>query len=140
MLTVRTLVNSRLSQKLIKDTNAPYHGSTGKVGEVLGMSSSSSGLHTFFPTLSVVSLGEEQAYNDIEHKTQNVILSTIELKAFTDKTSTVSAARNVMNYAGDVMISMGYEMFFGPQDMSTSEYNCVVARFRRYVGNGDSLY
>lgn len=135
MLTVRTKVTSRLKSRLLTDTDAPYYGKT------LNLTSTSSSTPTAFPTLNVDSLGEPSMYNDLEHNHQNCIMSTIELKAYTAKTgSTLEAARTILAKATDLMTEMRYEKFFGDQDVSTSSYNCVVARFRRYAGDGDSLY
>lgn len=129
MLSVRTKVNSILSQKLRKDEDAPYSTST------LNMSSTRNGTPAKFPTLNVDSLGEPSTADDLEHKTQNAIISTIELKAYT--TTTLTDARTLMDKAGDVMLSMGYALIYGPEDISTGSINIMVARFRRTVGAGD---
>ena len=129
MLSVRTIVNSRLSQMLRKDADAPYSVST------LNMTSTSNGTPAKFPTLNVDSLGEPSTFDDIYHKKQNGIISTIELKAYT--VTTLTDARNIMDKAGDVMISMGYSLIFGPEDISDGQKNIIVARFRRVVGGGD---
>ena len=132
MLSVRTLVNSRLSQRLRKDADAPYSTST------LNMSSTRNGTPAKFPTLNVDSLGEPSTADDLEHKTQNAIISTIELKAYT--TTTLTDARTLMDKAGDVMLSMGYSLIYGPEDISTGSIYTMVARFRRTVGAGDIDY
>ena len=129
MLSVRTLVNSRLSQRLRKDADAPYSVST------LNMTSASNGTPAKFPTLNVDSLGEPSTFDDIYHKKQNGIISTIELKAYT--VTTLTDARNIIDKAGDVMLSMGYSLIFGPEDISNGQKNIIVARFRRVVGGGD---
>ena len=129
MLSVRTLVNSRLSQRLRKDEDAPYSTST------LNMSSTRNGTPAKFPTLNVDSLGEPSTADDLEHKTQNAIISTIELKAYT--TTTLTDARTLMDKAGDVMLSMGYSLIYGPEDISTGSIYTIVSRFRRTVGAGD---
>lgn len=128
MLSVRTIVNSRLSQKLKKDEDAPYHGKT------LDFVETKQKAPTTFPTLLVDSLGEPSTAEDIERKEQCAIISTIELKAYTN--TTLTDARKLMNKAGDVMLSMGYSLIYGPEDISDSNY-IVVARFRRLVGGGD---
>ena len=126
MLSVRTLVNSRLSQKLKKDDGAPY--------PALNMTSTRNGTPAKFPTLNVDSLGEVSTADDLEHKSQNAIISTIELKAYSNKTLT--EARNIMDKAGDVLISMGYTLIYGPEDISDTNH-VMVARFRRTWGGGD---
>lgn len=126
MLSVRTLVNSRLSQKLKKDDGAPY--------PALNMTSTRNGTPAKFPTLNVDSLGEVSTADDLEHKSQNAIISTIELKTYSN--NTLTEARNIMDKAGDVMISMGYTLIYGPEDISDTNH-VMVARFRRLWGGGD---
>ena len=129
MLSVRTKVNSILSQKLRKDADAPYSAKT------LNMTSTRKGTPAKFPTLNVDSLGEPSTADDLEHKKQNAIISTIELKAYTN--TSLTDARNILNKAGDVMLSMGYSLIYGPEDISTGSINIMVARFRRTFGAGD---
>lgn len=88
-----------------------------------------------FPTLNVASLGEPSTADDLEHKTQNAIISTIELKAYTN--TSLTDARNLMDKSGDVMLSMGYSLIYGPEDISSGSIYTMVARFRRTVGVGD---
>ena len=134
MLSVRTLVNSRLSQRLRKDEDAPY-STDEKSKNYLNMTSTRNGTPAKFPTLNVDSLGEPSVDDDLEHKTQNAIISTIELKAYTN--TTLTDARNLMDKAGDVMLSMGYTLIYGPEDITTGSINIMVARFRRLFGTGD---
>lgn len=129
MLSVRTKVNSILSQKLRKDADAPYSVKT------LNMTSTRNGTPAKFPTLNVDSLGEPSTADDMEHKTQNAIISTIELKAYAN--TSLTDARTLMDKAGDVMLSMGYSLIYGPEDISTGSIYTMVARFRRTVGAGD---
>ena len=129
MLSVRTLVNSRLSQRLRKDEDAPYSVKT------LNMTSTRNGTPAKFPTLNVDSLGEPSTADDLEHKTQNAIISTIELKAYTN--TSLTDARNILDKAGDVMLSMGYSLIYGPEDISSGDKGIMVARFRRTFGAGD---
>ena len=106
MLSVSTLVNSRLSPRLRKDEDAPYSVST------LNMTSTRNGTPAKFPTLNVDSLGEPSTADDLEHKTQNAIISTIELKAYTNTSLTDS--RNILDKEGDLMYKMGYYKVYGP--------------------------
>lgn len=129
MLSVRTKVNSILSQKLRKDEDAPYSVKT------LNMTSTRNGTPAKFPTLNVDSLGEPSTADDMEHKTQNAIISTVELKAYTN--TSLTDARTLMDKAGDVMLSMGYLLIYGPEDISTGSIYTMVARFRRTFGAGD---
>ena len=127
MLSVRTLVNSRLSQKLKKDEGAPY--------PALNMTSTRNGTPAKFPTLNVDSLGEPSIADCLKGNKQSAIISTIELKAYSNESLT--QARNILDKAGDVMISMGYSLIYGPEDISSGDKHIIVARFRRTVGGGD---
>lgn len=129
MLSVKNKVNSRLKEKLKTESNAPYHDKT------LAFSSTLQDVPTVFPTLNVVSLGEPQTGNDLERKTQNFIISTIQIKGYTNTSYT--DAYNLVNAAGDVMISMGYELIVGIEDISDSSTKIAMARFRRTWGTGD---
>ena len=128
MLSVRTIVNTRLSQRLRKDADAPYTEDT------LNMTSTRNGTPAKFPTLNVDSLGEPSTADNIWQREQCAIISTIELKTYSN--TTLTEARNILDKAGDVMISMGYSLIYGPEDISDA-HKVMVARFRRIVGGGD---
>lgn len=132
MLSVINKVNARLEQKLKKDPDAPYHDKT------LHFTSESSNVPKEFPTLSVVSLGEPTITSDLTMTVQAGIWSTVEIKAFTD--TALYDATNLLDKAGDVMLSMGYNLIYGQTTLSDVIPFCKVARFRRAVGSGDFLY
>lgn len=130
MLSVRTLVNSRLIAKLKEDAGASY--------PTLNVTGTRNGSPRTFPTLNVDSLGEVSTGDDLEHIKQNAIISTIELKTYAiGKSGRIVAARQIMDKAGDVMLSMGYSLIYGPEDISSGDIGIMVARFRRTVGTGD---
>jgi hypothetical protein len=129
MLSVRTKVNSILSQRLCKDEGAPY------TTETLNMTSTRNGTPAKFPTLNVDSIGEPSTEEDLEHTKQNAIISTIEMKAYA--TTTLTDARNILDKAGDVMLSMGYSLIYGPEEISSGDKKIMIARFRRTFGAGD---
>ena len=132
MLSVKNKVNSRLIAKLSTDTGAPYKNKT------LKFTSVNQCVPTVFPTLNIVSLGEPQTENDLERFTQNFIISTIEIKGYSNTAYT--SAYDLVDLAGDVMVSMGYELIAGIEDISDSTAKIAMARFRRTVGSGDTLY
>ena len=132
MLSVKNKVNSRLIAKLSTDTGAPYKNKT------LKFTSVNQCVPTVFPTLNIVSLGEPQTGNDLERFTQNFIISTIEIKGYHN--TTYATAYDLVNLAGDVMVSMGYELIAGIEDISDSTVKIAMARFRRTVGAGDVFY
>ena len=123
MLSVRRKVGDRLKEKF-KGTN-------------LNITFSRNGSPSKFPTLNMDSLGEPSIADDLEHVRQNAIISTIELKTYCVGSKGITSARNYMDKAGDVMLSMGYSLIFGPEDISDGQKNIIVARFRRVVGGGD---
>ena len=129
MLSVRAIVNTRLHEKLRKDEGAPY------TEETLNMTSTRNGTPASFPTLNVDSLGEPSTSDCLKGNKQCAIISTIELKTYSN--DTLTETRNIMDNAGDVMISMGYSLIYGPEDRSSGDIRVMVARFRRTIGGGD---
>lgn len=133
MLSVRTLVNGSLSQRLVKDTNAPYKN------KKLEFTSSSIFAPTERMTLNVESLGEPTQSSDLQNN-QCAIISTIQLKAGHKKDASsvyMKETRDLLDHAGDAMLELGYQLIYGPEDMSDSNNSIVVARFRRTVGAGE---
>lgn len=90
------------------------------------------------PTLNVNQLGNPTTAEDLEMSTENAIISTIELKAYSGKT--LDKATALMGKASDSMLSMHYQRIYGIATLSDVSPYCVVARFRRTVGSGDILY
>ena len=124
MLSVFSIVKKRLSEKLQTQEGAPYSQ------ETLHIISTKNGTPTEFPALNVDSLGELSTADCLKGNKQSAIISTIELKAYADDTQ--EKAREILDKAGDVMLSMGYGVIQGPEDIS-NEINIISARFRRTV-------
>ena len=122
MLSVRRKVGDRLKEKFSESINVTFSRNSSP---------------SKFPTLNMDSLGEPSTADDLECVQQNAIISTIELKTYCIGDKKITDARNYMDKAGDVMLSMGYSLIFGPEDISDSQTNIIVARFRRVVGGGD---
>jgi hypothetical protein len=132
MLSVIGKVNARLQTKLKTEIGSPYYGKT------LNLTSTSESTPSEFPTLNVNSLGEPTKDTDLEQLDQATILSTVELRAYSN--STLSETQTLIDNAGNVMMSMRYSLIYGPTTLSDVKPYCKLARFRRIVGNGDSLY
>lgn len=133
MLSVRKLVNGSLSQRLVKDANAPYKNTK------LEFTSTKTDKPTAKLMLYVNSLGEPTDSRDLQNN-QCSILSTIEIQASHIKTTDdehMEEARELADKAGDVMLELGYDMFYGQQDISDSQRSIIVARYRRKVGAGE---
>lgn len=133
MLSVRKLVNGSLSQRLVKDKDAPYKNTK------LEFTSSQNDKPTAKLMLYVNSLGEPTDSRDLQNN-QCTILSTIELQASHVKTADsehMEEARELADKAGDVMIELGYELFYGLSDVSDSQRSIIVGRYRRRVGAGE---
>ena len=122
MLSVRRKVGDRLKEKFSGSMNVTFSRSSSP---------------SKFPTLNMDSLGEPSTADDLERVKQNAIISTIELKTYCVGSEKITSARNYMDKAGDVMISMGYSLIYGPEDMSSGDIGIMVARFRRAFGAGD---
>ena len=122
MLSVRRKVGDRLKEKFSESINVTFSRNSSP---------------SKFPTLNMDSLGEPSAADDLERVQQNAIISTIELKTYCIGDKKITDARNYMDKAGDVMLSMGYSLIYGPEDISSGDKGIMVARFRRTVGAGD---
>lgn len=129
MLTVIDRVNEKILNGLKEDEDAPYNGKD------LNIVSISTRTPDAFPTLSVVSLGEITAASDLCQTEQASIWSTVELKVYSDKT--LYETTKLMEYAGDILLSLGYQITTGPEVLSDTRPFCKVARFRGYFGAGD---
>ena len=129
MLSVWNEVSKRLQQKLKTDADAPYP-------QLHLTSKDVSDSPPKFPCLFVNSLGE---HTDFEND-QCYIISTIELQSYSAESPSGSQteARKIMDAAGDVMLSMGYQLIYGPAQ-NNKGYFRTIARFRRLVGSGDEL-
>lgn len=133
MLSVRTLVNANIKQRLTEDADAPYKN------KGLHYTSSSNFAPSEKITLNVESLGEPTQSSDLQNN-QCVINSTIQLKSAYLKdnaSSHMTEARSLMDKAGDAMLEMGYQLITGPEDISDNRFSIIVCRFRRMVGAGD---
>lgn len=129
MLTVIDRVNEALYNRLLGNADAPYHGTDLNIVAVSGRTPD------VFPTLSVVSLGEPTAASDLIHTEQSAIWSTIELKAYS--INKLYEASQLMDKAGDILLSLGYQPTTGPEILSDISPYCKVARFRAFIGAGD---
>lgn len=120
MLSVWNKVNKRMMQKLKTDPDAPYP-------KLYLTSTDSSDAPTQFPCLYIKSLGEPTAGRDFQN-TQCYITSTIELHAYSaaSPNGSQTEARKIMDAAGDVMLSMGYELIAGPYP-DNREYFRIIA-------------
>ena len=132
MLSVWNEVSKRLQQKLKTDADAPYP-------QLHLTSKDVSDSPPKFPCLFVNSLGEQTEGTDFETD-QCYIISTIELQSYSAESPSGSQteARKIMDAAGDVMLSMGYQLIYGPAQ-NNKGYFRTIARFRRLVGSGDEL-
>lgn len=132
MLRVWNDVGKRLQKKLKLETNAPYP-------KLYLTTSDISKAPPTFPCLFINSLGEPTAGSDFQNN-QCYITSTIELQSYSAESYSGSQveAQKIMDAAGDVMLSMGYQLIAGPYQ-SNNGYFRTIARFRRLVGSGDKL-
>lgn len=132
MLSVWNKVNNRIQQKLKTDAYAPYP-------KLYLTSRDVSDAPPGFPCLYINSLGEPAEGSDLQNN-QCYITSTIELQSYSAESPNGSQteARKIMDAAGDVMLSMGYQLIAGPYQ-DNKGYFRTIARFRRLVGSGDEL-
>lgn len=100
-------------------------------------SSLKNSLPTSLPCVSIRQLGNEMAAKDLQNK-ENAVISTIEIKTFSDVD--LNVAREMMGISSDEMLKFGYERIYGPEEMDISlTIFCMVSRFRRLVGGGETI-
>lgn len=131
ILSVKDKIYARLNQRLLEDEDAPYRE------DKLDMTATKKGVPTEFPTLNVDSIGEISTADDFEKTQQNAIISTVELKAYSN--TSLEEACEILDKAGDVMVAMGYTLIQGPEDASDTNH-VTLARFRRTFGDEDIKY
>lgn len=83
-------------------------------------------------------MGEPTADSDLEHIEPESVWSTIELTAYTN--TLLSDADKLITEAGKIMFRMGYEIIYGPANLSDTNPYSKVARYRRKFGKRDILY
>ena len=133
MLSVRTLVNGSLSQRLVKDKKAPYSA------KEIEFTSTKNDKPTKQLQLYVNPMGEPTQSRDFQNN-QCTIISDIELQASHIKTAGdehTSEARTLAERACDVMLELGYDFYYGLQDISDSQRSIFIGRYRRTVGSGE---
>lgn len=113
---------------MLGDEKAPYSEAE------LHVTSARNAEPTEFPTLNVDSIGETSTADTLERTEQCAIVSTIELKVHSN--TSLSEASEILDKAGDVMVSMGYLVIHGPEEISNTNH-IILARFRRTFGDED---
>lgn len=138
MLSVFDTVGKQLKLKLITEEDAPYH--SGGLKRVTQKSNEA--IPANYPCLYVRGLDEGTAGTNFENE-QCYINSVIELQSFVasaDEGGTQTQAQKIMSNAGDVLLSMGYQLMGGfPYQNDTESYYSTIARFQRLVGSGDEI-
>lgn len=103
------------------------------------ITSASNNSPTRFPVLMVDQTDDRSTAEDLEN-TENAVLSVMELQAYSNKNLT--EARSVISAGSDAMRRMGYQRRMGPQqiqNVASPNVFRVVARFERFVGDGEEI-
>jgi hypothetical protein len=90
-----------------------------------------------FPNVYVHMMGSQETGEDLENNTINGVLATFQIET-TDNQSQ-SRAKDVMNEVVGVMKGMRFSVIAMPEFNNTDSTFRSVARFRRTIGNLDTL-
>lgn len=90
-----------------------------------------------FPCLSVRQIGAIPIGNDLERKNQNAIESVFQIDSYSN--ISYDEAYELMDFAGETIMQLGYSLTYGIEEMSTMTYWRFVARFSRIVGANETL-
>ena len=90
-----------------------------------------------FPAATIRQLGAPATGSSFTSK-QCACISTIEAQSFSSLTA--EQAKQILTLTADTMDEMGYELIYGPEEITQEEgVSRYVARFRRVVGSGDEI-
>lgn len=92
-----------------------------------------------FPYLYLRTLGQPTSASDLENH-QKAVMADFEITIYTTDYS--SKARKLLELAGDIMMSMGFQLTTGPYEIENTAGTGVhrwLARFSRTVADGDKI-
>lgn len=91
-----------------------------------------------FPTVYVHAIGGSERGADLEGKTINAILYSVQIDVYHDKRQ--DDVKKIMSVMKDIMKGMSFNVISLPENTfeSSSVYRST-ARFRRTIGSGDKL-
>lgn len=89
-----------------------------------------------FPSLYLHELAPIERGQDLEGKTVNAVLCTIEIQVYSNKSE--QEVRKIMTKAILAMKSLGFEVTMFPDPTTNNKVSSAVARFRRMIGGGDT--
>ena len=92
---------------------------------------------TSFPTLYLHELQPVEAGMDLTNESVNAVLCTIEIQVWTNTTEL--DCKNILTAAILEMKRLGFNVTMFPSVTTDSKIRWGVARFRRMIGNGDTI-
>lgn len=90
-----------------------------------------------FPNVYVHLMGSQEIGNDLENTFINGVLATLQIETADNQSQT--KAKEVMNEVVNVMKGMRFSIVAMPEFNNTESTYRSVARFRRTIGNLDTL-
>lgn len=92
---------------------------------------------TAFPTLYIHELSPVETGNDLNNQSVNAVIETIEIQIWTNETE--EECRRLMSAAIVEMKRMRFNCTAFPNIQTENKVAFGVARFRRMIGNADTL-
>lgn len=122
-------VLTQLDYMLAQRTDAPFPN--------LVCTSANQNQVTAFPTLYIHELTPVEAGNDLNNQSINAVIETIEIQIWTNETE--EECRRLMSAAIVEMKRMRFNCTAFPSIQTDNKIAFGVARFRRMIGNADTL-
>lgn len=92
---------------------------------------------TVFPTLYLHELEPVEAGQDLNNQSVNAVVETIEIQVWTNETEEI--CREILSAAITEMKRMRFNVTGFPNVHTDNKIALGIARFRRLIGQGDSL-
>lgn len=126
---IESKVFTQVSYMLAEKTEAPFPD--------LNCTTVSQNTVVKFPTLYLHELQPVEAGNDLNNASINAVLSTIEIQVWSNESE--KKCKDILTAAILEMKRLRYNVTLFPNVTTDSKIAWGVARFRRMIGNGDSL-
>lgn len=130
MLDIETIVFSRIKAILTSKLKTKYPNISFTTSDKVSSDPK-------FPNVYIHMMGSQEIGEDLENNTINGVLATFQIET-TDNQSQ-SRAKDVMNEVVGVMKGMRFSVIAMPEFNNTDSTFRSVARFRRTIGNLDTI-
>ena len=130
MLDIETIVYSRVKAILTSKLRSKYSDISFTTNDKITGNAK-------FPNVYVHSVGSLETGNDFDNSSINGVLETLQIETTDNESQTI--AKDVMNEVVKVMKGMRFTVIAMPETQHSNNIYRCVARFRRTIGNDDTL-